>query len=97
MNIVLEAGGEDLRDDGENWEVITDPAAFDSVLQSLKKANIAPTVSEVAMIPQNYIKLEGQAANTMIRLMDTLEDHDDVQHVYANFDIDEQELAAATK
>jgi YebC/PmpR family DNA-binding regulatory protein len=97
MNIVLEAGGEDLRDDGESWEVITDPAAFDSVLQSLKKANVTPTVSEVALIPQNYIKLEGQAATTMIRLMDTLEDHDDVQHVYANFDIDEKELAAATK
>jgi len=97
MNIVLEAGGEDLRDDGENWEVITDPAAFDAVLQSLKKAGVTPTVSAVAMIPQNYIKLEGQAANTMIRLMDALEDHDDVQHVYANFDIDEKELAAATK
>ena len=97
MNIVLEAGGEDLRDDGESWEVITDPAAFDAVLQSLKKANITPTVSEVALIPQNYIKLEGQAATTMVRLMDTLEDHDDVQHVYANFDIDEKELAAATK
>jgi transcriptional/translational regulatory protein YebC/TACO1 len=51
----------------------------------------------VAMIPQNYIKLEGQAANTMIRLLDALEDHDDVQHVYANFDIDEKELAEAAK
>ena len=97
MNIVLEAGGEDLRDDGENWEVVTDPAVYEPVLQGMKKANITPTVSELAMIPQNYIKLEGQAANTMIRLMDALEDHDDVQHVYANFDIDEKELAAATK
>jgi YebC/PmpR family DNA-binding regulatory protein len=97
MNIVLEAGGEDLRDDGENWEVVTDPAVYEAVLAGLKKANINPAVSELAMIPQNYIKLEGQAANTMIRLMEALDDHDDVQHVYANFDIDEKELAAATK
>ena len=97
MDLVLEAGGEDLRDDGENWEVITDPAAYESVLEGLKKAHINPTVAEMAMIPQNYIKLEGQAANTMVRLMDALDDHDDVQHVYANFDIDEKELAAATK
>ena len=97
MNIVLEAGGEDLRDDGESWEVVTDPGAYEAVLEALKTAGITPTVSEVAMIPQNYIKLEGQAAHTMIRLMDALEDHDDVEHVYANFDIDEKEFAAATE
>ena len=95
MNIVLEHGGEDLRDDGENWEVITEPSAYEAVLEALKTAGIVPTVSEVAMIPQNYIKLEGQAANTMIRLMDALEDHDDIEHVYANFDIDEKEIADA--
>jgi len=97
MNIVLEAGGDDLKDDGENWEVITDPGAYESVQQALAKANIKPTVSEVAMIPQNYIKLQGPAAHAMVRLMDALEEHDDVQHVYANFDIDEKELAEATK
>jgi YebC/PmpR family DNA-binding regulatory protein len=96
MNVVLEAGGDDLRDDGESWEVITDPAAYESVQEALKKAGIEPTVAEVGMMPQNYIKLEGQAANTMIRLMDALEDNDDVQHVYSNFDIDEKELAEAT-
>ncbi|MFB3813441.1 MAG: YebC/PmpR family DNA-binding transcriptional regulator [Terriglobales bacterium] len=93
MNIVLEAGGDDLRDDGENWEIITDPSAYESVLEALKQANIKPAVHEIAMIPQNYIKLEGQPANTMIRLLDALEDHDDVQHVYSNFDIDEKQLA----
>ncbi len=92
MNIVLEAGGDDLQDDGENWQVLTDPAAYEAVLEALKKASITPTVSEVAMIPQNYIKLEGQQANTMIRLLEALEDHDDVQHVYSNFDIDEKQL-----
>jgi YebC/PmpR family DNA-binding regulatory protein len=92
MNIVLEAGAEDLKDDGENWEILTDPAAFESVVEALKKANITPAVAEVAMVPQNYIKLEGQQANTMIRLMEALEEQDDVNHVYANFDIDQKQL-----
>jgi YebC/PmpR family DNA-binding regulatory protein len=92
MNIVLEAGADDMRDDGENWEIVTDPSAYEAVLEALKKANIKPAVSEVGMIPQNYIKLEGQQASTMIRLLEALEDHDDVQHVYSNFDIDEKQL-----
>jgi YebC/PmpR family DNA-binding regulatory protein len=92
MNLVLEAGGEDLKDDGENWEIITDPHAFEAVLEAVKKAGITPTASEVAMIPQNYIKLEGQQATTMIRLLEALEDHDDVQHVYSNFDVDQKQL-----
>jgi YebC/PmpR family DNA-binding regulatory protein len=92
MNIVLEAGGEDLHDDGENWEILTEPSAYESVLEAVKKAGIAPASSSVAMIPQNYIKLEGQAANTMIRLMEALEDQDDVQNVHSNFDIDEKLL-----
>ncbi|HET8667378.1 MAG TPA: YebC/PmpR family DNA-binding transcriptional regulator [Terriglobales bacterium] len=94
MNIILEAGGEDLRDDGENWEILTDPSAYEPVLQAVTKAGIKPEVSEVAMVPQNYIKLEGQSANTMIRLLEALEDQDDVQHVYSNFDMDEAQLEA---
>jgi YebC/PmpR family DNA-binding regulatory protein len=92
MNIVLEAGGEDLRDDGENWEVVTAPSSYEAVLEAVKKAGITPTISEISMIPQNYIKLEGSAANTMIRLLEALEDYDDVQHVYSNFDVDEKQL-----
>ena len=88
MNIVLEAGGDDLKDDGDNWEILTDPSAYEAVLEALKKANITPAVAEVAMVPQNYIKLEGQHASTMIRLMEALEEQEDVNHVYANFDID---------
>jgi len=87
MGIVLEAGADDLRDDGENWEVVTDPASFEAVVEAVKKAGITPTSAEVAMIPQNYIKLEGQQATTMIRLVEALEEHDDVQNVHANFDI----------
>jgi len=92
MGIVLESGGEDLRDDGENWEVITAPNSYEPVLEAVKKANLAVLASEIAMLPQNYIKLEGQQAHTMIRLLEALEDQDDVQHVYSNFDVDQKQL-----
>ena len=92
MNIVLDAGAEDLRDDGDNWEVLTEPSSYESVLEAVKKANITPASSSVAMIPQNYIKLEGSAASTMVRLLEALEEHDDVQNVHANFDIDQKLL-----
>jgi YebC/PmpR family DNA-binding regulatory protein len=92
MNIILEAGGEDLKDDGETWEIVTEPSAYESVLEAVKKAGITPASASVSMVPQNYIKLEGQNANTMIRLMEALEDHDDVQNVHANFDIDQKLL-----
>jgi YebC/PmpR family DNA-binding regulatory protein len=92
MSLVLENGGDDLRDDGNDWEIVTDPSAFENVLNAVKGAGIETSVAEVSMIPQNYIKLEGQAANTMIRLLEALEDHDDVQHVYSNFDVDIKQL-----
>ena len=92
MNIVLENGGDDLNDDGDSWEIITSPAAFEQVLETVKKGNIEVVHSEVGMVPQNYIKLEGSSANQMIRLLEALEDHDDVQHVYSNFDVDQKQL-----
>lgn len=92
MNLILENGGEDLTDDGDNWEILTQPSAYEGVLEAIKKAGITPASSEVAMIPQNYIKLEGQAANTMIRLLEAMDDHDDVQHVWSNFDVDIKQL-----
>ena len=92
MGVVLDAGAEDIRDDGENWEVVTDPHGYEPVLESVKKANLPVTTSEIGMLPQNYIKLEGQQAGTMIRLLEALEDHDDVQHVFSNFDIDQKAL-----
>ncbi len=92
MNIVLESGGEDLRDDGENWEIITDPGSYEGVLEAVKKAKYPVTTAEVAMLPQNYIKLEGQQATQMIRLVEALEEQDDVQHVYSNFDVDMKQL-----
>ena len=92
MNLVLEAGGEDLKDDGENWEVLTAPSAYETVLEEVRKSGISPASSSVAMIPQNYIKLEGAAASQMIRLIEALEEHDDVQNVHSNFDIDQKLL-----
>jgi YebC/PmpR family DNA-binding regulatory protein len=93
MNIVLESGGEDLNDDGDNWEITTDPGSYEGVLEAVKKAGIEVVHSEVGMVPQNYIKLEGAAASQMIRLLETIEDHDDVQNVYSNFDMDQAQLA----
>jgi YebC/PmpR family DNA-binding regulatory protein len=92
MNIILEAGGEDLKDDGSNWEIITDTASYEAVLEAVKKAGLEVAVSELAMLPQNYVKLDGAAAQQMIRLVEALEEHDDVQHVYSNFDVDEKQL-----
>jgi YebC/PmpR family DNA-binding regulatory protein len=92
MNIVLEQGGEDLNDEGDTWEITTPPSAFETVLEAVKKSGAEVVHSAVGMIPQNYIKLEGAAANQMIRLLETLEDGDDVQNVYSNFDVDQEQL-----
>jgi YebC/PmpR family DNA-binding regulatory protein len=92
MGIVLESGGDDLNDDGDNWEILTAPSAFEAVLEALKKASIEVVHSSIGMVPQNYIKLEGSAASQMIRLLEALEDGDDVQNVYSNFDVDQKQL-----
>jgi transcriptional/translational regulatory protein YebC/TACO1 len=92
LSIVLDAGAEDLRDDGTSWEVITPPEKFEPVRAALTTAGITPSSAEVGWVPQNYVKLTGAPAAQMLRLIEALEEHDDVQHVFANFDIDEQEI-----
>ena len=94
LELVTDAGAEDMTEDGSNWEIFSPPQGFNQVIDKLKAANITPAAAEVSMIPQNYVKLSGKEANQMMRLMEDLEDHDDVQHVYANFDIEEAELGA---
>jgi YebC/PmpR family DNA-binding regulatory protein len=94
MGIVLDSGGEDLRDGGDNWEVISAPEAHEAVLNALAAAGIETESAEIAMVPKNLMKLEGKNASGMLRLSETLEEHDDVQNVYSNFDIDEKELEA---
>jgi YebC/PmpR family DNA-binding regulatory protein len=95
LGIVLDAGADDLRDDTSFWEVTTPPEAMEKVREALVAAGITPSSAEVAFVPQNHIKLTGAQAQQMLRMVETLEDHDDVQHVYANFDIDEKEIQAA--
>jgi YebC/PmpR family DNA-binding regulatory protein len=93
MNIVLEAGGDDLQVQEDSYEITTSPDNFEPVLEAVKKAGITPATAEVSMLPQNYIMLEGNTASAMIRLLEALDDHDDVQHVYSNADFDQQQLA----
>ena len=94
MNLVLEAGADDLRDDGDNWEVLSAPEAHEAVLEALQKAGIPTVSAEIAMVPKNLMKLEGKSASGMLKLSEALEEHDDVQNVYSNFDIDEKEMEA---
>jgi YebC/PmpR family DNA-binding regulatory protein len=95
MGIVLDAGADDLSDDGSVWGVTTPPEAMEKVREALIAAGITPSSAEVGFVPKNTVKLTGPQAQQMLRMMETLEDHDDVQHVYANFDIDEKEIQAA--
>lgn len=95
FEIVTEAGAEDLRDDESNYEIITAPADFEQVLEAVKNAGVEPQVAEVEMIPKEFKRLEGQEARQMLKLMEALEDHDDVQKVSANFDISEADMASA--
>jgi len=96
MTLVLDAGGDDLSDEGESWEIITDPAAFEAVHEAIKKAKIETEMAEITMIASTYTKLEGAAANQMLRLLEALEDHDDVQNVYSNFDMDASQMEEVT-
>ena len=95
MGAVLEAGADDLQDDDDNWEVLSAPDAFPAVREAVKQLGVEPASAEVSMIPQNYVKLEGKPAQQMLKLMEALDDHDDVQHVWSNFDISEKEIEAS--
>jgi YebC/PmpR family DNA-binding regulatory protein len=97
LELVTEAGADDMRDDGSSWEVLSAPENFHNVVERLKAAEITPAAAELSMVPQNYVKLTGKQAEQMLRLMEELEDHEDVQHVHANFDIEEAELHALTQ
>jgi YebC/PmpR family DNA-binding regulatory protein len=95
MDIVLEHGGEDLNDEGDSWEILTDPASYEAVSAAIKAAGIATVLSEVTMVASTYTKLEGAAANQMVRLLEALEDSDDTQNVYSNFDMDAEQVEHA--
>jgi YebC/PmpR family DNA-binding regulatory protein len=95
MTLAIDAGADDFTGDEANYEIYTSPDAFDKVLNAIKAKSIQTITAEISMIPQNYVKVEGKIAQQLVKLMETLDDHDDVQHVYANFDIEESELAEA--
>jgi YebC/PmpR family DNA-binding regulatory protein len=92
MDIVLEAGGEDLKDEGESWEILTDPASYESVLNAVKAAKIPVENSEVTMVASTYTKLDDLQARSMMRLLEALEDFDDTQNVYSNFDMTAEQM-----
>jgi YebC/PmpR family DNA-binding regulatory protein len=95
MGAVLEAGADDMQDSGDSWEILTAPDTFAAVRDALTTLNVEPVSAAVAMVPFEYVKLTGKEAQAMMKLMDVLEDHDDVQHVWSNFDIDEKEIEAS--
>ncbi len=92
MGIILDAGAEDLSDEGDTWEVLTPPAAVEAVTNALKAAGVEVANSQVTMVPSTTVKLEGKPAEQMIKFMEALEDQEDVQNSYSNFDIDAAEL-----
>src|SRR5260370_5534524 len=94
MNIALDAGADDIRHDGDQWEERSPPGAHDAVLQALTKAGIETSAAHIAMVPKNLMMLEGKNASAMLRLSEALEEHDDVQNVYSNFDVEESEMEA---
>jgi YebC/PmpR family DNA-binding regulatory protein len=96
MDIALGAGADDMRDDESNYEIFASPDSFDAVKTALESAAIPLVTAEVSMTPSNYVKLEGKEAQTMLKLMEALEDHEDVQNVWANFDINEAEMSEAS-
>jgi YebC/PmpR family DNA-binding regulatory protein len=95
MDIVLEHGGEDLNDEGDSWEIVTDPASYEEVAGAVKAAGIPTVMSEITMVASTYTKLEGKEAGQMMRLLEVLEDCDDAQNVYSNFDMDADEMEEA--
>ncbi len=87
MMIALEAGAEDIKTEGDSFEVITAPGDFESVKNAIEEAEIETDLAEVSMIPQTTVKLDGKEALQLLKIMEGLEEHDDVQNVYSNFDI----------
>ena len=91
MMLALEAGAEDFKVEEDSFEITGEPESFEAIQEILEQHNLNPEVAELTMIPDTTIKLEGVDAQKMLKLIDALEDHDDVQNVYANYDIDELE------
>ena len=95
LSAALDAGADDMSEDEGGFDITCAPEHFEAVRDAVKALGVEPASASIAMIPQNYVKLTGKDAQQMMRLMDALDDHDDVQNVYANFDIEEKEIEAS--
>lgn len=93
MEIALEAGADDMKTDDETYEITTSPDTFLAVREALEGKGIVPDSAEIQLIPENTVRVGDKDAEQVLKLMELLEEHDDVQHVYANFDIDDKVLA----
>jgi YebC/PmpR family DNA-binding regulatory protein len=94
LDLALEAGAEDVKDQGDEFEVISNPPELEAVIKAIDEAKLPYSFSEVTMIPTNTVEVEGKKAQQVLNLMQALEDHDDVSHVYANFDISDEVMEA---
>ena len=95
LSAALDNGADDMNDDDSGWEIVCAPESFEAVRDAVKALGVEPASASIAMIPQNYVKLVGKEAQQMLKLMEAIEDHDDVQHVWANFDVEEKEIEAS--
>ena len=95
MTAAIEAGADDFKDEGDNWEIISTPEMFEVTRAAVIATGVQPMSAQIAMLPQNLVKLEGKQAQQMIKLMDVLEDQDDVQNLWSNFDVDAKEIEAS--
>jgi len=95
LSVAIDAGADDVRDDEDNWEVVSAPDSYQAVLDAIKGMGIEPAAAEIALLPKNYVKLEGKAAQQMIKLMEVLEEHEDTKKVWSNADIEEKEIEAS--
>jgi YebC/PmpR family DNA-binding regulatory protein len=95
LSAALDAGADDMNDDESGWEIVSAPESFEGVRDAVKALGVEPASAAIAMVPQNYVKLVGKEAQQMLKLMEAIEDHDDVQHVWANFDVEEKEIEAS--
>ena len=95
MTAAIEAGADDFKDEGDNWEIISTPEMFEAIRAAVIATGVQPMSAQIAMLPQNLVKLEGKQAQQMIKLMDVLEDQDDVQNLWSNCDVDAKEIEAS--
>ncbi len=94
MNVIIDAGADDMKTDEDSYQVITAPENFDAVRHALEAKKIRPEEAEIQLVPENTVHVDGKEAEQFLKLLEALEDNDDVQHVFANFDIDEKLIAS---